>query len=103
VNHLQIRTDLPYANLFVDITTEMDVKQKMLRCYESQWKWLKETQGMDNFLNNMRRSCAEPAGKAPRKGIEYAEGFRQHNHVGFSAEDGASLRRALGDKVVKNR
>jgi LmbE family N-acetylglucosaminyl deacetylase len=23
---------LPYANLFVDITTEMDVKLKMLRC-----------------------------------------------------------------------
>lgn len=89
--------------LFVDITTEMDVKLKMLRCYESQWKWLKETQGMDNFLDNMRRSCAELAGKAPRKGIEYAEGFRQHNHIGFSAEDGDPLSLALGDKVVRNR
>jgi LmbE family N-acetylglucosaminyl deacetylase len=30
------------SELFVDITTEMDVKLKMLRCYESQWKWLKK-------------------------------------------------------------
>jgi len=88
--------------LFVDITTEMDVKLKMLTCYESQWKWLKETQGMDNFLDNMRRSCAELASKAPRKGIEYAEGFRQHNYVGFSAEDGDPLSHTLGDKVLRN-
>jgi len=81
----------------------ISIKLEMLRCYESQWKWLKETQGMGNFLDNMRRSCAELAGKAPRKGIEYAEGFRQHNHVGFSAEDGDPLSRALGDKVVRNR
>jgi LmbE family N-acetylglucosaminyl deacetylase len=74
---------LPYANLFVDITTEIDVKLKMLRCCKSQRKWLRETRGMDNFLDNMRRSCAELAGKAPRKGTEYAEGFRQHNHEGL--------------------
>jgi LmbE family N-acetylglucosaminyl deacetylase len=85
--------------LFVDITTEMDVKLKMLRCYESQWKWLKETQSIDNFLDNMRRSCAGLAGKAPRKGIEYAKGFRRHNHIGFSAEDGDYLSLALGENV----
>ena len=89
--------------LFVDIATEMDVKLKMLTCYESQWKWLKETQGMDNFIDNMRRSCAELASKAPRKGIEYAEGFRQHSYIGFSAEDGDPLSLALGDKVLRNR
>ena len=89
--------------LFVDITTEMGVKLKMLECYESQWKWLKETQGMDNFLDNMRRSCAELAGKAPREGIQYAEGFRQHSYIGFSAEDGDPLSLALGDKVSRQR
>ncbi len=89
--------------LFVDIATEMDVKLKMLTCYGSQWKWLKETQGMDNFIDNMRRSCAELASKAPRKGIEYAEGFRQHSYIGFSAEDGDPLSLALGDKVLRNR
>jgi LmbE family N-acetylglucosaminyl deacetylase len=87
--------------LFVDITTEMDIKLKMLTCYESQWKWLKETQGMDNFLNNMRRSCAELAGKTPRKGIQYAEGFRQHSYIGFSASDGDPLSLALGDKIFR--
>jgi len=89
--------------LFVDITTEMDVKLKMLACYESQWKWLKETQGMDNFMDNMRRSCAELAGKAPRKGVQYAEGFRQHSYIGFSAEDGDPLSLALGEKISRRR
>lgn len=88
--------------LFVDITTEIDVKLKMLVCYESQWKWLKETQGMDNFLDSMRRSCAELASKASRKDIEYAEGFRQHNYIGFSVEDGDPLSHILGDKVLRN-
>jgi LmbE family N-acetylglucosaminyl deacetylase len=88
-------------DLFVDITSEMDVKLKMLACYESQWKWLKETQGMDNFIDNMRRSCAELAEKAPRKGIQYAEGFRQHSYIGFSAEDGDPLSLALGDKIAR--
>jgi LmbE family N-acetylglucosaminyl deacetylase len=88
--------------LFVDIATEIDVKLKMLACYESQWKWLKETQGMDSFLDSMRRSCAELASKAPRKDIEYAEGFRQHNYIGFSVEDGDPLSHTLRDKVLRN-
>jgi LmbE family N-acetylglucosaminyl deacetylase len=89
--------------LFVDVTTEMDVKLRMLTNYESQWIWLKETQGMDNFLDNMRHSCAELASKAPKKGIQYAEGFRQHSYIGFSAEDGDPLSLALGDKVSRSR
>jgi len=65
----------------------MDVKLKMLECYESRWKWLKETQDMDNFLDNMRPSYAKLASKALRNGTQYAEDPRQYRHVDFSAED----------------
>ena len=92
---------LVIPELFVDITSEIDIKLKMLACYESQWKWLKETQGMENFIDNMRHSSAELASKAPRKGIEYAEGFRQHNYIGFSAQDGDPLSETLGDKALR--
>ena len=88
-------------DLFVDIGAELDVKLKMLSCYESQWKWLKETQGMENFLDNMRRFCAELAQAAPGKGIQYAEGFRQHSYVGFSAEDGDPLGLVLGSRISR--
>lgn len=88
-------------DLFVDIGSEMDTKVKMLACYESQWKWLKETQGMADFLDTMRRFCAELAQAAPGKGMAYAEGFRQHSHVGFSAEDGDPLSLALGDRISR--
>jgi hypothetical protein len=33
--------------------------------------------------------------------MEYAEGFRQHSHVGFSAKDEDILSHALGEKVIK--
>jgi hypothetical protein len=80
----------------------MDVKLKMLEYYESRWKWLKETQDMDNFLDNMRPSCAKLASKALRNGIQYAEDSRQYPHVGFSAQDKDPLSLALVDKVLRN-
>ena len=87
-------------DIFVDITTEMETKLKMLRCYESQWKWLKDTQGMDNFLDNARSCGRELARFAPSR-VEYVEGFRQHSHMGFSAKDEDLLTLVLGEKVMK--
>jgi LmbE family N-acetylglucosaminyl deacetylase len=87
-------------DLFVDISTEMETKLKMLTCYESQWKWLKDTQGMENFLENARSCGRELAQFAPSK-VQYVEGFRQHSHMGFSATDEDLLSRVLGEKVMK--
>jgi N-acetylglucosamine malate deacetylase 1 len=85
--------------LFVDISSVMDTKLQMLSCHESQRQWLDETQGMDNYLETMRQSSAEVARMRPGCSWQYAEGFRQHRHVGFSAQDGNPLADALGDKV----
>lgn len=94
---------LVVPTLFVDVTQEMDTKLRMLGCHESQRQWLDETQGLDDYLEGMRRSGAEVAGMSGRPDWEYAEGFRQHAHTGFSAEDRDLLAEALGDRLVHRR
>ncbi len=87
-------------DLFVDISSEMDTKIKMLACHESQRQWLGETQGLDDYLESMRQSGIEVARMREHCDWEYAEGFRQHSHIGFSAQDRNPLAEVLGDKVT---
>lgn len=95
--------NLVVPEAFVDITGEMPVKSEMLACYRSQWQWLKETQGLDNFLGAMRDACAEVGRLSGVPGVEYAEGFRRHSHVGYAADNADPLTQLLGDKVVSRR
>jgi len=34
-------------------------------------------------------------------GWQYAEGFRQHSHIGFSASDGDPLGEVLGEYIIR--
>jgi LmbE family N-acetylglucosaminyl deacetylase len=97
-----IRT-LVVPELFVNISNVMDTKLKMLSCHASQRQWLDETQGLDDYLETMRQSSLEVAQMRPECNWQYAEGFRQHSHVGFSARDGNPLAEVLGDKVRCSR
>ncbi len=90
-------------SLRVNVTGEMETKLKMLDCHESQRQWLDETQGLDDTLESMRRSGAEVARLSGQPGWEFAEGFRQHSHVGFSAVDRDLLTEVLGDRIVSRR
>jgi len=92
---------LVVPELFVNVTRVMPTKLEMLGCHESQRQWLDETQGLDDYLQSMRTSCAEVARLSGQAGWEYAEGFRRHSHVGFSAEDGDPLSEVLGQYVVR--
>ena len=91
---------LVVPDLLVDISSEMDTKLKMLACHESQRQWLGETQGLDDYLESMRQSGIEVARMREHRDWEYAEGFRQHSHIGFSAHDRNPLAEVLGDKVT---
>jgi LmbE family N-acetylglucosaminyl deacetylase len=91
--------NLVVPELYVNITSEMDTKLKMLGCHESQRQWLDETQGLDDYLETMRRWSKEMAEMSGRSDWQYAEGFRRHSHVGFSAEDGDPLSEVLGELV----
>ncbi|NOX53104.1 MAG: LmbE family protein [Planctomycetes bacterium] len=92
---------LVVPDLFVNVTSVIDVKLKMLGCHESQRQWLDETQGLDDYLESMRQASAEVARLSGQAGWEYAEGWRQHSHVGFSAEDRDPLSEVLKDFVHK--
>ena len=83
----------------VDITSVIDDKERMLACHESQKKWLDQTQGLDSYLKTMRDMSAEVAASAGAGAAAgtaaasaaaaggYAEGWRRHNHLGFSASE----------------
>ncbi len=95
--------ELVVPSLFVNVTGEMGTKLAMLGCHESQRQWLGETQGLDDYLESMRRNGAEVAQMSGRPDVGYAEGFRQHSHVGFSTTDRDLLAEVLGDQVVYRR
>jgi len=90
-------------SLFVDVASVMDVKDKMLRCHLSQKNWLDVSQGMDSYIVTMKNLCQEAAKMSGVKGLKYAEGFRQHMHLGFSAQDRDMLKEVLGKKVVARK
>ena len=94
--------NLVVPELFVDVTAAMETKLRMLGCHESQRRWLHQTQGLDDYLESMRQSGAEVAGMSGRAGWQYAEGFRRHSHVGFSAQDRDLLTEVLGDLVARS-
>lgn len=94
-----LRENIP-PSLIVDVSTKIDVKEEMLRRHASQKDWLDVSQGKDAYLVSMRENCAAMGQLAPRP-VAYGEGFRQHLHVGLSAQDGDPLSEVLGDLVQR--
>jgi LmbE family N-acetylglucosaminyl deacetylase len=62
-------------SIYVDISSKIETKEKMLSCHESQRNWLLAHHGIDEYIISMKRT-AQKRGK--EAGCEYAEGFRQH-------------------------
>ena len=94
---------LVVPDLFVNVTSEMDTKLHMLGCHESQRQWLDETQGLDDYLESMRQSGMEVARMSGQPDWDFAEGFRQHSHVGFSSRDRDLLAEALQTQVYRRQ
>jgi len=59
----------------VDISSVIDTKEQMLRCHDSQRQWLMEHDGMDKYLETMKK-ISERRGKTVD--VAFGEGFRQH-------------------------
>jgi hypothetical protein len=80
--------------LFVDTGSVQEIKRTALAAHESQRSWLDVSQGMDSYLNSMDEMAREIGRMS---GVfEYAEGWRRHLHLGFSAREIDPLRDALG-------
>lgn len=78
----------------VDISTVIDIKEKMLCAHESQRNWLMSHHGMDEYTQAMREFGRQQGG---RINCDYAEGFRQHLGHGFHQDD--LLKNELNDLV----
>jgi len=65
--------------------------------HQSQKEWLDVSQGLDSYLNSMQE-MSEEVGKLS-KCFKYAEGWRRHNHLGFSDKDHSPLAEALGKNI----
>jgi len=83
------------AGQYVDIAPVLATKREMLAQHRSQKEWLDVSQGMDSYLTNMEEQSRAVGRMSGR--YEYAEGWRRHLHVGFSAEDSDPLAEILGE------
>jgi LmbE family N-acetylglucosaminyl deacetylase len=68
----------------VDISSEIDTKEKMLASHASQRDWLMSHHKVDEYLLAMK---AVARSRGEESGFKYAEGFRQHLGHGFPQDD----------------
>lgn len=60
---------------WVDVTRQIEEKERLLACHASQRDWLIRHHGVDDYLRAMRDWTAKQGQAA---GVPFAEGFRQH-------------------------
>lgn len=92
--------------LVVNVDSVMDIKRAMLAEHRSQQQWLKESQGMNSYLQTMHDLGSEVAGmlsnaRARNLSGGYAEGWTRHLNLGFSASPIDPLREALGPLAIE--
>jgi len=83
-------------HFYVDITSQIERKKRMLACHESQREWLRRQHGVDEYVNAMLRRSAD---RGAEVGFEYAEAFQQH--LGHAYPQKNLLKEILGDLVVE--
>jgi LmbE family N-acetylglucosaminyl deacetylase len=82
-------------SMYVDISSEIEVKEKMLARHESQRNWLLTHHKVDEYILAMKRFAKE---RGLETGAEFAEGFRQHLGHGFPQDN--ILEKILGEVVI---
>lgn len=66
--------------LYVDVSSVIETRGKMLCCHKSQRDWLLVHHGMDQYVESMKVYAAQ---RGSQCGVSYAEGFRQHLGQGY--------------------
>jgi len=70
--------------IYVDISEEISIKEKMLACHESQRNWLLRHHKVDEYILAMKRFAGI---RGKEINTQYAEGFRQHLGHGFPQDN----------------
>jgi len=89
-----------HAGAYVNTTGVHARKREALAAHISQKHWLDVSQGMDSYLVSMD-DLSHEVGRLSGQ-FEYAEGWRRHLHLGFSATDSDPLKEALGADYLIN-
>lgn len=71
--------------VFINTASVHSQKMEALRAHESQQNWLEDSQKMNSYLFTMETFSTE-VGRMSGE-FDYAEGWRQHLHLGFSEEN----------------
>ncbi len=71
-------------SLYVDISSEIELKKEMLKCHDSQRSWLLKHHKIDEYILAMEKFSAK-RGKEIDAG--FAEGFRQHLGHGYPQDN----------------
>ncbi len=82
------------AGLYVDTSAQHAEAKQALGAHASQKDWLDKSQGMDSYLATLD-AMSLLVGKLSGQ-FTYAQGWRRHLHLGFSATNIDPLRDALG-------
>jgi LmbE family N-acetylglucosaminyl deacetylase len=86
---------------YVDVSSVIDEKAEFLAKHTSQKDWLDKSQGLDSYLITMREMSQKVGALSGR--FEYAEGWRRHGHLGYSAAVIDPLREALSLLCVSEK
>jgi LmbE family N-acetylglucosaminyl deacetylase len=89
-----------HAGAYVNTARVQVLKREALAAHVSQKHWLDVSQGMDSYLVSMDDFAREVGTLSGR--FEFAEGWRRHLHLGFSAKDHDPLKEALGEDCLIN-
>ena len=84
---------------FINITSVIEEKTKMLAMHKSQKDWLDKSQGIDAYLQTMKEMSRQ-VGKDSKQFL-FAEGWRRHSHLGFAAEDFDPMSKILGEFLMR--
>ena len=82
-----------------NIESTIKNRETMLAHHKSQKEWLDKSQGLDAYLKTMTEMSKDVA--ADSSDVEFAEGWRPHSHLGYSAQPGNPMKELLGDQLVE--
>jgi len=83
------------VGFYVDVTSEMEIKEKMLLCHRSQRDWLLAQHGIDQYIEYMKEWDRRRGKEA---GVGFAESFCQHLAHPFPQDN--ILKSILGAAVI---
>ena len=85
--------------MYVDVGSVFDTKQRALSAHKSQHEWLDSSQKMNSYLRFLEEIALLVGQRSGR--FQYAEGWRRHLHYGFGRAEADPLK-ALGENYLMN-